>query len=1021
MSHFYQSVHIDRLRTAIRYLKPHILGDRVPLTAEYAVTKEPVLYADRLSLDYKPISEGALWGDKWECGWFHLTGKLPKGWAGKRVVLELDFTGEACVYDAKGCPDYSLTTGSAFDGDYNKNLYPLVTSAKGGDKIDLWVETGANQLFGLNQPFDTDYKTKDPDLHGTYPAVLKACRARVLDYDKWQLWLDLTVLENLIGALPDGSARRVSVLRQVSKALNVLGTEGAGAAREALKPVYALGTDPAAPDVYGVGHAHIDTAWLWPVRETVRKCARTFASQIHNIETYPDYVFGESQAQLYEFTKTYYPKLYAKIKKAVAEGRWEIQGGMWVEADCNIPSGESLVRQFLVGKNFFRDEFGVEVKNLWLPDVFGYSGNLPQILQRAGMGYFLTQKLSWNAYNKFPHNTFWWRGIDGSKVLAHFPPEDDYNSRIMPAALRRHELNNAEAGLVQEAMCLFGIGDGGGGPAENFIERGLRCKNLNGCPRFHFGFAQPTLEKMAKYGDELDTWDGELYFELHRGTYTTQAGIKLWNRRAEEAFRAAEMLLAAADIKKYPRAEMLALWKKFLINEFHDIIPGSSIHRVYAEQVPALQAVVKRLKELQAGAAARLLAREDGALTLFNPSSTAFAGAVALPDGWKSADGLPCQAEDGAVLALVSVPPRSFVTLREGKKACARAAAKTQKKAVVLENDLVRYTLDPATLQVAECFDKELGRALVVPSAPGNRIELFEDIPHCYDAWDVEEYAYDMKTDSARVTSLSAFSGPVRQGVVAKMSVGESALVQKIVLEAGSKRLDFVTDVDWRENHKWLRAAFPTTVQTQEARFEIQYGTVARPTHTNTKWQAAQFESMGHRFADMSEKSFGLALLNDSKYGYRAKDGELSISLLRAPTYPDPEADRGANHFVYSILPHTGALEDSDVLAHAARLNQGVERFENLACAAASAPAPLPLSAEGVEMTVAKCAEKESAWIFRLVELKGVRTQAKLALAEGAGRLVEVDLMEWNELGEVDTTKPLEFGPFAIRTFKLVK
>ena len=1043
MSHFYPDRHLDRLGTTIGVLKHEILRDRTRLDAVCAVTSEPVPFADRLSLEYKPIAEGGHWGGLWDCGWFHLTGTVPAGWTGP-VVLDLDFGGEACVFDDSGCPVYSLTNGSIFDHDYSKNVYPLLKDAHGGEPIDLWIETGANGLFGGNISPDPAWIEDQSKRHGSYDGTLRSCRVARLDYDKWQLWFDFVIANDLVRSLPDGTARRMQVLRIASDAQTVLATQGAAAARKAIARIYELAPDPAAPIVYAIGHAHIDTGWLWPVRETIRKCARTFSSQIHNIETYPGYKFGASQAQLYDFTRRRYPALYEKIKKAVADGSWEIQGGMWVEADCNLPSGESLVRQFLVGKNFFRDEFGVDVQNLWLPDVFGYSGNLPQILRRAGMGYFLTQKLSWNVYNKFPHNTFWWRGIDGSTVLAHFPPEDDYNSRLIPSGLRKHETNNAEAGLVDEAISLFGIGDGGGGPTENYIERGIRCQHLNGCPPVRFSFAQPALEKMAAYGDRLDTWDGELYFELHRGTFTSQTAIKRWNRRAEEAFRAAEMLCAMAAFPAggsegaapqpfaYPAEAFLDLWKRLLINQFHDIIPGSSIRRIYDEQVPRVQAVVKRLKELQAEAAATLLAPDADAVSFFNPSSTSFRGALPLPSGWSAAtqDGapLPVQASSDGPVALVSVPPLSFATIRRaeqgfGGAAPGRCPAPSAAAAqLVLENALVRYVFDPATLQLVECLDKETGRRLVTADEPANRLELFEDIPHCYDAWDVEEYALDMRTDTARVISVEAVSGPVRQGLVATLSIGSATtLRQQIWLEEGSKRLDFVTDADWHENHKFLRVAFPVAVQTQEARFEIQYGSVARPTHDNTKWQHAQFECVGHRYADLSEHDFGAALLNDSKYGYRAKRNELSLSLLRAPTYPDADADRGPNHFVYAFLPHAGDLASSDVLAHAAILNQGVERFEGMALRPGPA-SPLPVRVDGpVEFAVLKRAEKEDCLVLRLVELRGVRSEARITLAPGAGRLVETNLMEWEDLGEVDVSRPLEFSPFAIRTFKLVK
>lgn len=1022
MSHFYQDIHLSRLTSTLNRLPKEIILETAPLTAEFAVTPEPVPYAQRETLAYKPIQEGETWGKTWDCGWFRLRGAVPASWAGSYVTLRLDFAGEALVYDAKGCPLVGLTDGSVFAISYSKDTVHLHTSCKGREKIDLWVETGANGLFGVQRCVDPQWIEDKSKTHGTHQGVVRSLRVCRFDYERWQLWLDLQVIENLARALPEGTARRVQVLRIASKALDILPTQGAAACRAALKPIFDLPTDPATVDVYGVGHAHIDTGWLWPVRETIRKCARTFASQIGLIERYPGYVFGASQAQLYAFVKEHYPKLYAKIKAAIAAGQWEVQGGMWVEADCNLIGGESMVRQFLVGKNFFQDEFGIDVRNLWLPDVFGYSGNLPQILKKSGVDYFLTQKLSWNAYNKFPHNTFLWRGIDGSEVLAHFPPEDDYNSYVLPGQLRRHETNNREAGLVQEAMCLYGVGDGGGGPREEHVERALRCHNLNGCPRFHFGFAQTTLDKMSAYKADLDTWNGELYFELHRATLTSQADMKRWNRRAEEALRAAEMLCAAAGVAGYPWAEFDALWKLVLINQFHDIIPGSSIHRVYEEAIPQLRGVVSRCKELQAAAAAKLLRKDAKAFTLFNPSSTPFRGAVALPAGWTGAtrDGEPlaAQAEADGTVVLVEVAPQGFATLlRADAKA---AAAKPAKAAdLTLENDRVRYVFD-ASLRLVDGLDKETGVRFVPADEPGNRIELFDDKPHNWDAWDIDEYVHNMKVADPEVLELKRVAGPVRCGLVAKLRIGRSTVSQQVWLERDGKRLDFVNDVDWREDHKLLRVAFPTTVVAAEARFEIQYGTVARATHDNTKWQRAQFEVPGHRYADLSEPTHGVALLNDSKFGYRVKGSELSLSLLRAPTEPDPVADRGQHRIVYSLLPHAGNLVASDVTTHAAILNQGVERLEGLADKGAALP--VAVTGEGVEFAVLKRAEKEKALVVRVVETRGVRTRGRVACACGGGcGFVETDLMEWKTLGKPSKGGiEFELGPFEIKTFKVV-
>jgi len=1025
MSHFYPNVHVGRIKEFLPRLTREIVIESAVMSADFAVTPEPVPYVDRMKLEYRPIHEGEKWGNVWDCGWFRLRAQVPKGWAGAYVTVNLDFGGETLVFDAKGEPLVGLTNGSVFDARYSKDMMHLLPKCKGGESVDLWVETGCNGLFGATIHNDQARRSDPSKLHGTYPGQVVTMRLCRFDYDKWQLWLDLEVLENMIAVLPENSLRRMQILRGTSKALDVYATQGTVACRRALQPILAVPSDPATVDVYGVGHAHIDTAWLWPMRETVRKCARTFASQIGLIERYPGYVFGASQAQLYAFTKQYYPGLYAKIKKAVAAGTWEVQGGMWVEADCNLIGGESMVRQFVHGKNFFRDEFGVDVKNLWLPDVFGYSANLPQILQRAGMGYFLTQKLSWNRYNKFPHNTFMWRGIDGSEVLAHFPPEDDYNSYVMPESLRKNEWNNQERGLVAEAICLFGIGDGGGGPKEEHIERALRLRDMNGSPRFHFGPAQPVLEKMATYKADLDTWCGELYFELHRGTLTAQAAVKRWNRRAEEALRAAEMVCAAGKLADYPAAEFDALWKTVLVNQFHDIIPGSSIHRVYEETVPQLQQVVQRAKALQAEAAPRVLTASRENLTLFNPSTSDLAATVTLPKGWAGATGadgreLPAQAEGEAVVARVQMPGQEFVTLQH---AVATAPAVKVSHAVkpgtrILENQHMRYEFD-AKLQLVRAFDKEEAQEIIPAGEPGNRLDLFDDHPHNYDAWDIDEYYVNQRLPGPAIESLERVDGQVRCGLRATFKVGEaSTMHQEVWLDAESRRLDFVTNVDWHEQHKFLRVVFPTTIATDKASSEIQYGFIQRNTHNNTKWDYAQFECAAHRYADLSRRDYGVALLNDSKYGYRVKGQTLELSLLRSSTNPDPVADQGPHAFTYSLLPHRGDLVASDVFAHAAAINQGVEMFVGFA--AGKAALPVNVTGEGIELAVIKRAEKEDALVVRLVETRGVNACGELVCARAKAKIVATDLMEWNDAGETATGRvALSLKPFEIRTYKI--
>ena len=997
MSHFYTDIHEARIDEAYNRLSHMVVAERAPLTAEVAVTPEPVPYEKRLGLKYRSIAMGEKWGGTWDCAWFHVRGRVPASWRGCHVTLNADFGGEALVFGRDGAPAVGLTNGSVFDANYNKDHWHFLDRAKGGEAVDLWIDAACNGLFGVNKPDDPAWEPDPARHHGHYSGVVVALSLCRFDYDAWQLRLDIEVLRSMYSTMPKESGRRIRLVRAVSKALDCLPEErgGARAVREKLaETAFAMGPDPASIHVTAIGHAHIDTAWLWPLRETVRKVARTWSSQIGLIARYPGYKFGASQAQLYAYCKEHYPRLFAKVRKAVAAGDWELQGGMWVEADCNIPSGESLIRQFCEGGRFFREEFGSSPRNLWLPDVFGYSGNLPQIMKICGIDFFLTQKLSWNRYNRFPHNTFVWQGIDGSRVVAHFPPEDTYNADMLPASLMRHETNNREAGIVNEAVSLFGIGDGGGGPKEEYVERGLRVHALNGCPRVDFGFASDALARMAKLAPELDTWVGELYFEMHRGTLTTQAAQKKANRRAEEALRAAEAFAAAASSagrRAYPRAEFQRLWRDLLLCQFHDIIPGSSIARVYDECGEIVRNVARDAARISDAAGRSLLKPDSSAVTFFNPSSTHYSEVVALPGGWRGAEApdgtaVPAQREpDGAVVARIEVAGNSFATYRK----CDAAPSETRvrklgKGTAVLENECVRYEID-ASMRVVSALDKATGRVFITPDAPANELALFDDHPPVYDAWDFEEYAAGMKVAGPAGVVRTLRVGPVRTSVAAEFTLGGSKFRQTASLAAGSARLDFRTSVDWTERHRLCRVAFPVGVSSDEASFEIQYGVVRRSTNDNTKWQYAQFECVGHRFADISDPDFGVALLNDCKYGYRAKGRELSLTLLRSPTNPDPFADIGTHEFTYSLLPHAGTLDRTDaVVAAAAAINQGVVAFGG-AAAGPRSRMPVSVSGDGVELAVVKVADDGGDLVVRLVERRGRRAVARLeTIWEGA-------------------------------------
>lgn len=1000
-----------KIKKFINRLGRIILSETIPLEATFAASKDPVPFPSRLELAYKPITEGEKWGDAWDSAWFELNGTIPTAWKGKKVVAQLDFNGEGLVFDETGLPLQGITNGSVFDPGYARDIFPLYNRAKGGESVHLCVEAAANGLFGIKM--NPNAERDCPTRHGTYTGQVNKIRLAVFETDRYDLWNDSLVLYTLQGALPEGDTRSERLLDGMNRMVDAYADnpDNVRRCRDLLKPLLALPANASAVTATSIGHAHIDTGWLWPVRETIRKSARTFSSQLALLDEYPDYVFGASQPAHYEMVKRHYPALYEKIRKAVADGRWEPQGGMWVEADCNVISGESMVRQFLHGKNFFMDEFGFDVKNLWIPDVFGYSASLPQIMKQAGVDYFLTQKLSWSQFNNFPYTTFMWRGIDGSSVLTHFPPENTYNSGLDADQLRKAEHNFREKAVLDEMMVLFGVGDGGGGPKAEHLERGRRQQNLEGCPKVKFGRADDFFKRISAASGQLPIWSGELYLELHRGTLTTQARTKRGNRMLEQALRVTEYLLACGAIGDYPQETLDKLWKVLLINQFHDIIPGSSIHMVYEVTEREHQEALATCRQLQTEAAQRLLSEDDQSLTLINTTSLAYEHPVTLPDGWLGAAGIPCQQEpDGTVVALPCLPPQGICSLTRSSQPAKANVDNT----LVLENELVRYTFADNG-EITEAFDKEDERAFLVGN--GNVLTLYEDQPNNWDAWDIDIFYEDQALETATAVNHDSLGkGTIRQGICFELKIGSSTIRQKAYLASNSKRIDFQTEVDWHERHRMLRVAFPTAVRSDEATFDIQYGYAKRSTHRNTSWDMARFEVAAHKYADLSTLDYGVALLNDCKYGHKILENTIDLNLLRSPTHPDPDADQGKHVFTYSLLPHSGSFMASTVIAEATQLNQPPLCFDGYKHDTLTPP--VTVSGRGVALEVLKKAEKTDDLIIRLVEQFGKETTATLTLRDKAATLVEVDLMEWND---IETPKPSEIAmkPFEIRTFSI--
>lgn len=873
-------------------------------------------------------------------------------------------------------------------------------------------------------------------------------------------------LHRSIAVLDENDLRRFQLLETLSQAFQLVDFTAQGspafycslaeAAQRLEEAVAALGArEEAKPTIVGIGHAHIDLAWLWRLSHSRQKAARTFATALHLMRQYPEYRFVHSSPQLYKFLQQDYPELFERVKARIESGEWEITGGMWVEADTNLPSGESLVRQFLLGKRYIRETFGVESRVVWLPDVFGYSWALPQIAKKAGMKYLMTTKISWSQFNRFPYDTFLWRGIDGTELLTHFvtTPEQGspfytYNGQLSPADVTGIWAQYRQKEVNDELLLLFGWGDGGGGPTKEMLEFGRALKNLPGIPRVTMGKAEPYFARLEQRlaGKELPVWDDELYLEYHRGTYTSQAQVKRANRRAEALYHNAEWLSALAEIltpeARYPGERLRQGWELLLLNQFHDVLPGSSIREVY-EDAERDYEVINRLgtqavEEAQ-GVILRQIAADRPSLAVFNPLSWRRDGLVALP--WSEVPagqtildehGEPALTqvveEEGEKRLLVrvgDVPALGYrlyplvpqpATTPEGRLTVTRER---------LENRFYRIELN-ARGQITSLFDKINRREVLAPNARGNVFQAFEDKPMDFDAWDIDIYYREkMREIDSLAEAEVEESGPLRGALRLTWRFNGSTITQRLTIYDDSPRIDFRTEVDWQERQVLLKVAFPVDVRATRATYEIQFGNIERPTHWNTSWDYARFESVAHRWVDLSEGNYGVALLNDCKYGHDVKDNVLRLTLLKSAIHPDPLADKGRHVFTYSLLPHAGGWRDSRVVQEAYALNSPL-------LARAVTPQPggaLPpcyelatLASDHVILETVKKAEDDEAWIVRLYEYKQYREKGvNLTFARPIRHAVECNLIEEEERPATYEGRTLTFSirPYEIKTFKV--
>ncbi|KAK9476775.1 glycosyl hydrolases family 38 N-terminal domain-containing protein [Lipomyces japonicus] len=906
---------------------------------------------------FRPASKGEAFGPSWSTHWFRINVRVPQeeAWlSNEQLEFHWENHNEGLVYNTEGLPLQGLT------GDDERPYWQVPKEWKDGEWHTFYIEASCNGMFGNGN--GDQIQPPDPNRWFTLSAAdlvapchdaralqldfgIIADAARELDQDSWESNVALKVCNDVMNAFDPEDKSTLKVCREITKTYLGKAIDG--------PEVYESGQRTF---VYAIGHCHIDTAWLWPYAETRRKTARSWASQVALIRQYPEHRFACSQAQQYKWLKAEYPNLFEEIKKEVANGKFNFIGGSWVENDTNMPSGEALVRQLLLGQRFFESNFGERSVTYWLPDTFGYSPQVPQLCRGAGMSRFLTQKLSWNNINNFPNSTFNWVALDGSQVLCHMPPADTYTSRVEFSEVSNSLRNHKNLDEDQTGLLVFGIGDGGGGPTGPMLEKLRRYRGLSDTtgllPRVKMGHTADEyfdhLETSSKDGKDLVTWVGELYFELHRGTYTTQSDIKKGNRTSEILLHDIEYLSTLASLStskfKYPKERIDELWEIVCLNQFHDVLPGSAIEMVYDDAKILYAEVAEKGKKLV-----------EEAVNSLGLSDHATAGSEVVAINtlpWPRQELVAVSTNEitnNKSFVQVTSDNKKYVVLESSGTGLLRAAPavkasadfsvavnKAQSDVYILENQKLKVVIEEGV--ITSIFDKEEDREVLVKGGKANQFVIFDDKPLYHQAWDTEVYSLDKRHYLSGGKVSVGETGPLRASIIVELKISEDSWLKSTIAldavlpstsKAGTNNLSYIditTEVEWRENHKFLKVEFPVDVHSEVASYETQFGLIRRPTHFNTSWDVAKFEVCCHKWADLSEATYGVTILNDSKYGFATHGNIQRLSLLRSPKAPDGHADMGHHLVKYGILPHSGGI-NLDVVRVAYNFNYPIRTY----------------------------------------------------------------------------------------------
>ncbi|MBL4933187.1 alpha-mannosidase [Clostridium paridis] len=1044
---------IERIEKILKELQARIYNKRTRIEEVYIKEGDYKSYeeAEASSEPWVKFGEYDVWGDKYKRFWFETEFNIPKELANEYVVLELT-TGKEGQWDAINPQFLSYLNGKIVQGlDTNHREIIVSKDATEGDHF----RADFHGYGGMN------------DGKANFNVYIKSFN-EVIE----KLFYDIKVPLEVAKLLKEEDKKRVDILNHLIKALEILDLrkpysekyyKSIKEAIEYLKVNFYEGECGKINEgtVVCLGHTHLDVAWLWDLKQTREKAVRSFSTALSLMKEYPDYTFMASQPILYKFVKEEAPEIYAEIKERIKEGRWEAEGAMYLEADCNLTSGESLVRQLLHGKKFFREEFGVENKILWLPDVFGYSAALPQILKGFGIDYFVTSKISWNEYNRLPYDTFMWEGLDGTEILSYFITANDYEkvisgvhrtiyeASINPSQIKGSYERYKPKQMNDEVIISYGYGDGGGGPTKDMLENYSRLNyGIPGSPKTTTKFALDyfkDLEKRVEDYKRLPKWKGELYLEFHRGTYTTIAKNKKYNRMSEYLYQDLELFSSIAKTVdknfKYDKKRINDNWELILLNQFHDIIPGTSIKEVYDESWRQYESVLENGKDLLNNALKSISSKislKEKALVVFNQLSFERNEYIELPRELKGktlvyGDGVEVlvqNIDDSKDIAyLTNIPAKGYRVLyiKEAKeKAQIENMVKVGKinNGFILENKFLKVNIDSRG-ELTSVFDKRADREVIKEGAKGNSLVIYEDKPHNpWEAWDTDIYYSEKSWEITDIIAIEVISkGPLKATIRVEKKYEDSTIEQFISLYHDSPRIDFETKVNWHEEHVLLKANFPVNVKGNRATFDIQYGNIERDTHFNTSWDIAKFEVCAHKWGDISEYGYGVALLNDCKYGYSVKDGVLSLTLLKSPKWPNPEADMGYHEFTYSLYPHECRWQEGKVQEEAYKLNLKpyVTLEEPHTGLLEEKMSFITVDAENVIVEVIKEKEEGNETIVRVFESFNKRTNVKLSSFIKPKRIWEVNLEEKEIKELVINENEVEFmiNPYEIKTFKI--